>query len=363
MAIAECPRTLGCRRGAVALLPSVAVLAAVCFAGGLVDDSRGRGSERGERPDFHLVASDEPREGATQPGEGVAGAEAAETRAEGPEDEGEANEAVGEADSDPGDRAVVFLPDPLPLGEPGRGMDSPRAGGLFGEGGFDPDAQGEATPPNAALDDVDGRLARLRKSRDAIAREIAAAERERDAIVEPLVPADAWAEILRQRVESLDEDEALQAGRALVRSLMRRIGGTRSVVIEEGVARAVDGEKLRVMAGRKEVRQSDRFWYHAEPIRCSPAVAARLTAIVIDPTNLAGPGGGKFCGGFHPDLRLDYRDAGVTVLVCFGCRDIRYQTIDSTVTFDLTEASLEQFRGIARDVFRHRQFDDASERP
>lgn len=357
MANAERPRTLAHNGFSVAVISSVAVFVAVSFADEFVDDSRGRESGRGERLARHLVAADQPRSDPTDPGED---AEDDEPMAEESDDDGEADASVEDADSDAGDPAVVFLPEPLPLGEPGGGMFPPPVGGLFGGRGFGLDAEGDATPPNAALEDVDGRLARLRESRDAIARQIAAAERERSAIVDPEIPVEEWVRIIRQRVASLDDDEARQSGRGIVRSLMRMIGRTGSVVIEEGVARGVDNDALLAMAGREEVRQTDRFWYHADPIRCSPAVAARLTALVIDPANLAGPGGGKFCGGFHPDLRLDY--GGVTVLVCFGCRDIRYQTTDTTVTFDLTEASLDAFQAIAREIFRHREFDDESER-
>ena len=170
--------------------------------------------------------------------------------AEESDDDGEADEAWEDADSDAGDPAVVFLPEPLPLGEPDGGMFSPPVGALFGGRGFGLGAEGDATPPNAALEDVDGRLARLRESRDAITRQIAAAERERSAIVDPEIPVEEWVRIIRQRVASLDDDEARQSGRGMVRSLMRTIGRTGSVVIEEGVARGVDDEALLAVRGQ-----------------------------------------------------------------------------------------------------------------
>lgn len=359
MADSERPRTPSRHRRLVVVIASLVVLFTASSAEGVVPVGGGRNSGPGRRPSFHVAfAAERPGAGASDPRADTADTG---TMAEEPEDDEETDEADEAADCDPDDPSVVFLPDPLPREKPGSGLLSSPWDGPFGKGGFGLGAGEERPPPNEALEDVDGRLARLRESLDAITRQIAAAERERSAIVEPRLGTEEWARVIRQRIASLDDDEARQSGRAMVRLLMRRIGGTGSVVIEEGVARGVDDETLLAMAERKEVRQTGGFWYYAEPIRCSPVTAARLTALVIDPANLAGPGGGKFCGGFHPDLRLGYRDAGVTVLVCFGCRDVRYESIDTTITFDLTEASLGELQAIARDTFRHRQFEEASE--
>lgn len=364
MADSQSPRTSARQRHFVVAIAGIIVVAAISSADEVVPASGGRRSGPATRPSLHVVvAADPPLAGATEPradaedAEDAEGAEDAEIMAQEAEEDDEADEANEASDSDPDDPSVVFLPDPSPSEQPGGGLLSSPWDGPPGQGGFGLGAGDEQTPPNEALVKLSGRLARLRESRDEITRQIATAEGERSAIVDPKLRVEDWARVIRQRVASLEDDDVRQAGRAMVRLLMRRIGGTGSVVIEEGVARGVDDETLLAMAGRKEVRRTGGFWYHAEPLRCSPASAARLTALVIDPANLAGPGGGKFCGGFHPDLRLDYRNAGVTVLVCFGCRDIRYESIDTTVTFDLTEASLGQFQAIARDIFQHREFD------
>jgi len=166
---------------------------------------------------------------------------------------------------------------------------------------------------------------------------------------------DEWARIISATVRRFDDAEEWRASQALATSMMRSIVRNRRVRIEEGVARAVSKEDLAALAERGEVLQHDGFWYHAEPLACPPAMAARITALVVDPKNLAGPGGGKFCGGFHPDIRLDY--GRTTVLVCLGCRDIRYASGNLTATFDLTQEALRALEAIARESFRHRAFE------
>ena len=49
------------------------------------------------------------------------------------------------------------------------------------------------------------------------------------------------------------------------------------------------------------------------------------------------------------------------VLVCFGCRDIRYETRSESVTFDLSPEALAKFEAIGRTIFRHRAEPDAAE--
>lgn len=212
-----------------------------------------------------------------------------------------------------------------------------------------------------ALRETVARRARLEEQHETLRREVSAARDDEAALVEQALGVEHWAALIHDRVERLDEADALWRARSVAARCMRAIARAGIVRIEEGVARGVPQETLDRLVAGEEIRTREGFQYHAEPLDCDPTIAGRLTALVVDERHLAGLGGGKFCGGFHPDLRLDY--GGVAVLVCFGCREIRYATSSTTVTFDLTEAALAKLETIARQVFLHRTFDDAAEGP
>lgn len=217
------------------------------------------------------------------------------------------------------------------------------------------DAAGPADPAG----EMRTRLETLREVSARLRTELQAAEAEYAALVEPTLGADHWATLILDRVDALGEADAARAAQATAAHCMRSIAAAGAVRVEEGVARSVHGEALEALVATGEVRSTDGFWYHVGPTACDAVGAARLTALVVDPATLRGPGGGKFCGGFHPDLRLDY--GVVEVLVCFGCRDIRYQTRSESVTFDLSPEALARFEAIGRTIFRHRAEPDAAE--
>jgi len=221
----------------------------------------------------------------------------------------------------------------------------------FGAGGSD-EPFGGNDPIDAEREDT---LADLITRRNSLARQIEELQATDSAAEASRRSLDEWAGIIHAIVRRFDEAEEWRASQSLATSMMRSIVRNRRVRIEEGVARAVSKEDLAALAERGEVLEHDGFWYHAEPLACPPAMAARITTLVVDPKNLAGPGGGKFCGGFHPDIRLDY--GRTTVLVCLGCRDIRYTSGNLTATFDLTQEALRAFEAIARESFRHRAFE------
>lgn len=266
--------------------------------------------------------------------------------------ENDADEAMGDDDLEimpGGPGSLRFIP---------RGF--VRRGGGWGGGPPAPadvlEGQDDAADPAVGMR---ARLATLREVSARLRTELQAAEAEYAALVEPTLGAEHWATVILDRVDGLAEADAARAAQATAAHCMRSIAAAGTVRVEEGVARSVNGAALEALVATGEVRSTDGFWYHVGPTACDAIGAARLTALVVDPANLRGPGGGKFCGGFHPDLRLDY--GVVEVLVCFGCRDIRYQTRSESVTFDLAPEALATFEAIGRTIFRHRAAPDAAE--
>lgn len=209
--------------------------------------------------------------------------------------------------------------------------------------------------------DLLARLVRLEEAQASLRREVTTARADYESLVESELGVEHWAALILDRVESLDDGEDFREARAVATRSMRAIARSGTVMIEEGVARDVSEASVAELASRREVRRHGGSWFHSEPLACDPAIVGRLTAIVVDERNLGGLGGGKFCGGFHPDLRLDY--GSVEVLLCFGCREIRYTTSAASVTFDLTEAAMTKVETIARQTFRHRTFEDPEEGP
>jgi hypothetical protein len=67
------------------------------------------------------------------------------------------------------------------------------------------------------------------------------------------------------------------------------------------------------------------------------------------------PPGGKFCGGFHPDLAMRYRLDGAQhhVLICLTCHELWVlREGDDTVTkFDFTTEAREVFKQTAESIF------------
>jgi hypothetical protein len=65
--------------------------------------------------------------------------------------------------------------------------------------------------------------------------------------------------------------------------------------------------------------------------------------------------GGKFCGGFHPDLALRYRIDGVQhhVLICLTCYElwVLREGDDKVTKFDFTRDAREVFKQTAKSVF------------
>lgn len=246
-----------------------------------------------------------------------------------------------------------------------RGFEPPpdRSGGMFGgpeddvfhHGGVSVQMDEDASARlQTKLGDALQRLIRLSESHEKLGIEVLAAQAEYDAIVESELGEEYWAARIRRAGDSFDKPDPMRPLLDIAEQCVRSMSSAETVSIWEGVERSVDADDISEFARRHEVRSIRGHAFYSKPLVCSGLAAARLTALVVDRKTLAGPGGGKFCGGFHPDLALDY--GSVTVLVCFGCRDLRYHTAQASVTFDMTEQSLANFEAFARETFRHRQF-------
>ncbi len=138
----------------------------------------------------------------------------------------------------------------------------------------------------------------------------------------------------------------------------QRMAEAEEVVIYEALPRAEEKE-LAAIKQKSETIQIEGYDFYKRPIVVSPTQLEEMRRLL---TNYAAftltPEGGKFCGGFHPDICWQYR-AGQTACrmhVCLGCMEILDVNGDQRASFDFDLDTCKQFIRIVDAVCVHHVF-------
>lgn len=100
----------------------------------------------------------------------------------------------------------------------------------------------------------------------------------------------------------------------------------------------------------------DDFEFYQEPKEVSSDFAADLTALVSNPASFSDYRGMKLCGGFHPDVCIEWQfeEKGQRwhkrAFACLGCHEWRLVDTLSAVHTDMTKVAGDEVSRIARSL-------------
>lgn len=117
------------------------------------------------------------------------------------------------------------------------------------------------------------------------------------------------------------------------------------LVLYEGLPHQVwEGDLLASELAAKKTVTSHDFPFYADAIAPKDDDAKALAAILSDAKSLRQYTGGKRCGGFHPDWRLEWQAGGekVECQLCFGCSEVKFFLAKQTLHADLSRSALEK---------------------
>ncbi|MEO6567711.1 MAG: hypothetical protein ABIO94_03030 [Opitutaceae bacterium] len=98
------------------------------------------------------------------------------------------------------------------------------------------------------------------------------------------------------------------------------------------------------------------FEFLREPLKVGPESAQKLTSIVSDSRSFLDYRGMKFCGGFHPDLCIEWQFEQdgqrwhKRAFVCLGCHEWRLIDKLSAVHTDMSEESAAELTKVVHEV-------------
>ncbi|MBX3737478.1 MAG: hypothetical protein KF715_12345 [Candidatus Didemnitutus sp.] len=110
-------------------------------------------------------------------------------------------------------------------------------------------------------------------------------------------------------------------------------------------------------------------FFYAEPLAV-PATDLQGLEQIFRTTKVCVPfRGEKFCGGFHADYLIEWQKGEArlaSVLLCFGCHELKLVAPDLAVRTDLSEAGFAALRSILTRYRQHRppfKIDDGKKAP
>jgi hypothetical protein len=122
------------------------------------------------------------------------------------------------------------------------------------------------------------------------------------------------------------EEELTSENRHLYDPYSEAIGRAAEVVLYEGLPHP-QSESALYQRERKSKRNIKLYGhsFYARTLALSEEHADQLKQLFTEPTSFS-PFAGKFCGGFHPDYCVEYRDGKrvYRVLLCFGCHEVKF---------------------------------------
>ena len=142
-----------------------------------------------------------------------------------------------------------------------------------------------------------------------------------------------------------------------IKPLVAGIGKSPSVVIYEGLPHQRKEKELlaRELKDKKTVKLHE-FPFYAGGIQVRKEDAAKLSALCADLKTFDRYSGAKFCGGFHPDWCVEFKNGPEVyrVLICFGCREARLYGPMNDVYTDLTKESRDEFLNVLTPLWKNR---------
>jgi hypothetical protein len=201
----------------------------------------------------------------------------------------------------------------------------------------------------------------LVESRDALDKSIAElkashAQAVRDALTQP--QQAILAQLFREWKETESEGQLDRDVDHLTSLLpiLKKLRAIKSVAVLEGLERKAM-ELPKPAPNGPAMIQVDKHFFFEQPIELDKDDELSIMQTVTDYRSFDTYAGGKFCGGFHPDvnIRLVTDHGIVQMLVCFGCAEIRIIDGGTELMVEIEKQAYSALEMICRRTFRHRK--------
>ena len=183
-------------------------------------------------------------------------------------------------------------------------------------------------------------------------------ERARDAEIEASLTPEQQRRLQDGRIADLREqvDREVRFLRDIA-PIVVDIAKADTLVVYEGLPR-LDENGIRRETAEHKTFQKEGYYFYAEPLGVRPGVVERLRKIVANYRSFLAYGGPKFCGGYHPDLCLEWRtqDQVHRVYLCFGCHEGQFVGPKYDYMVDIDEPAYEELFKTAVSLFKHRNW-------
>jgi len=137
---------------------------------------------------------------------------------------------------------------------------------------------------------------------------------------------------------------------------LKKLKAIKSVTVLEGLER--EGMNLpKPPPNGAAMVQVDTHFFFEQPLELNGDDQLALRETLGNYRSFDAYGGGKFCGGFHPDanIQLVTDDGTIQMLVCFGCAEMRIGDGASNLMVEIDKDAYSTLRTMCRRSFRHRQ--------
>jgi hypothetical protein len=199
-------------------------------------------------------------------------------------------------------------------------------------------------------------IGELESEKNRLEREIAAKRYELAKEIESQLTPIQLRKLTEARLNVPEEELRQRQLESLLRSALKKIQSSESVTFREGISRELNKLDLEKQIADGQLKKTGQYWFYKDPLMPSADMEAQLLAVCLNPKSYEPNGGGKFCGGFHPDLAIttgaSYDQYGL--LICLGCREILLIDQSINLSFDLSESAFERIEEIALKIFERR---------
>lgn len=150
-------------------------------------------------------------------------------------------------------------------------------------------------------------------------------------------------EVLSDEVLEADTEENFARQ---IKSLVTGISQAKSVTLYEGLPHQRREAKVLFDELRtKKTIELHGFPFYDVAVPIEARSEAKLIKLCGEKATFGRYQGAKFCGGFHPDCCLEFKDGTdvYQMLICFGCREARLYGPQGKVFSDLDQGALKSF--------------------
>lgn len=98
--------------------------------------------------------------------------------------------------------------------------------------------------------------------------------------------------------------------------------------------------------------------FYKDAIEVSGSSATSLLALMLDADLFTYYSGGKFCGGFHPDVAI--KADSIVIQVCFGCHEMKIIEEGAEYPVDMKDGTKELLKKAFASFRRHRPVSEFS---